>query len=500
MGGLSWTRAVLGLAGASVFWYIISSIVAWYKLRHIPGPFFASFSHIWCFWTGYSGRSNVIISRAQTKYGKLLRVAPDGIAVSDADTLIRINSARSPYEKALWYESARMDYRGNSVISEINTAKHDKRKAKLAPAFTGKNVAQLEANVDSWIAALGRAIRAKIDQGEETMNIGLLVQYFQVDLISGLLTGEAWGDLKDEKDHFGYLDMSEYQVPLIQSLGFLPVTRMLFTSQWFMKRFGPKTTDTSGVGVMMRVLQEEVESRFKENTGKPQESWNILDEWMKQGLPANECQLDLSLLLPAGTETSIMMIRGTLLLLMSSPVAYWKLKQEIKSGIAAGRISNPVTNEEARSLEYTQAVVREGMRMMVPINFGFPKQVPDSGDTICGTFVPGGTSVYINYHSMMRSEDVFGSDANTFRPERFLGTGPEISHMSKVVDLAFGGGRFVCLGKAVANIEINKIFVELLRNFDFQIATPEKPWRRDAYGTWIVHDFWARVTKDTTMG
>lgn len=75
---------------------------------------------------------------------------------------------------------------------------------------------------------------------------------------------------------------------------------------------------------------------------------------MKHGLPEIECQLDLSLLVPAGSETSAMMIRGTLLHLMSSPVIYQKLKQEIRDEIAAGRISNPVTNEEAKSLEYSE--------------------------------------------------------------------------------------------------------------------------------------------------
>ncbi|KAI0869404.1 cytochrome P450 [Hypoxylon argillaceum] len=117
---------------------------------------------------------------------------------------------------------------------------------------------------------------------------------------------------------------------------------------------------------------------------------------MKSGLSAKDCQLDLSLLVPAGSETSVMVIRGTLLLLMSSPVIYHKLKEEIRDGVASGLISNPVTNEEAKALEYMQAVLREGMRLMAPVNFGFPKRVPASGDTICGKYVPSGTDVYVN--------------------------------------------------------------------------------------------------------
>lgn len=251
------------------------------------------------------------------------------------------------------------------------------------------------------------------------------------------------------------------------------------------------------------------------------------DAFIERGLPAKECALDLSLLFPAGTETTVMGIVGTLLLVTSSPVVYKRIKQEIKEGIAAGRISNPVTSEEAKSLEYTQAAAREGLRMMGPLVFGFPKRVPTEGDTICGVSIPGGTDVYMNFYCMMHRKDVFGDDPKIFRPERFLGDGPNTVRMVKALDQVFGGGRFACLGKGLAVMEQDKIFIEvrnssprprnallllahhydsltlfsqLLRNFDFQVATPEKPWERTSNMSWMVDNFWMRVTEDTTMG
>lgn len=74
--------------------------------------------------------------------------------------------------------------------------------------------------------------------------------------------------------------------------------------------------------------------------------------WLKKGLSPADAEGDLSLLLPAGTDTSIAVIRATLLYLMVSPIVYTKLKQEISDGIKQGRISNPVTYEQARDLPY----------------------------------------------------------------------------------------------------------------------------------------------------
>ncbi|KAJ8115733.1 hypothetical protein ONZ43_g4599 [Nemania bipapillata] len=372
----------------------------------------------------------------------------------------------------------------------------------LTPEAHVSSTLPVMSRVDEWAAILMRYIRAKIEKEGETINLGEVMAYFQVDLVSSVELGKAWGNLSQNTDTFGFLRMGETVVPAVQSISYLPTARAIYTSQWFMKLFGPKKTDTSGLGLFQGVLEKEVEHRFN-NKEKPDEARDILSEWMKTDLSAEECQLDLSLLMPAGTETSIMTIRGTLLLLMSSPAIYRKLKQEIKDGIASGIISSPVSNEEAKSLEYMQAVLRESMRLMAPINFGFPKRVPASGDTICGKYLPPGTDVYANIFRMMHSKEVFGTDADLFRPERFLESELDVKQMVKVVDLVFGGGRFVCLGKALAMIELNKIFIEanskcvltlfpqLLRNFDFQIAMPEKPWER------IGYDYGMRITAAT---
>ncbi|KAI3332250.1 cytochrome P450 [Xylariaceae sp. AK1471] len=494
---LDWGQAVLSVACLSFMGYIVSSIVAWNKLRHIPGPFLASFSYLWGFLTVSTGHGDRIMEAEQKKHGSIMRIGPDAIAINDPETLIRINGTRASYTKGPWYQSFRFDVRGHSSITEMNTLKHDKRKAKLTSGYSGRNMANLEAKIDKWISALIRCIRAKIAKGETTIDIGMLLQYFQMDLITEAELGTPWGDLADEQDYFGYLKMNDTITPILQTICWLPMARTIYTSTWFMNIFGPKTTDKAGIGLFLGVLEKEVEGRFNDNLKTSNGGHDILGEWIEHGLPAKECQFDLALQIPAGSETTLTTLRGILLLLMSSPVVYQKTKREVKDGITAGRISEPITNEEAKSLEYMQAVVKEGLRLMVPVNFGFPKRVPASGDTICDKFVPGGTDVYLNYGSLMRNQDVFGEDADVFRPERFLSGGPNIARMVKTVDLAFGYGRYMCLGRPLALMELNKIFVELLRNFDFQIANPEQPWKRKGYSTFVIHDFWAQVSEDT---
>jgi len=151
-----------------------------------------------------------------------------------------------------------------------------------------------------------------------------------------------------------------------------------------------------------------------------------------------------------------------MLYVLTSPTVYRKLKDEIEDTIRRGHLSSPATNEEAKKLPYLQAVLNEGIRMVPPAITGFSKRVPAGGDTICGKLVPGGTDIMVNMCEMVRNKDVFGDDADRFRPERFLDCDDETkARRFKVMDLAFGHGRWMCPGKNLAWIQLNKIFVEV---------------------------------------
>lgn len=53
---------------------------------------------------------------------------------------------------------------------------------------------------------------------------------------------------------------------------------------------------------------------------------------------------------------------------------------------------------------------------------GFPLErvVPAAGVTICDFHIPGGTIIGANAWVIHQDKEVFGEDAGTFRPERWL--------------------------------------------------------------------------------
>lgn len=58
---------------------------------------------------------------------------------------------------------------------------------------------------------------------------------------------------------------------------------------------------------------------------------------------------------------------------------------------------------------------------------GFPleRYIPESGAEICGHKLPAGTNVSTSAPLIHMNKDVFGNDAEAFRPERWLEASPE---------------------------------------------------------------------------
>jgi cytochrome P450 len=89
-------------------------------------------------------------------------------------------------------------------------------------------------------------------------------------------------------------------------------------------------------------------------------------------------------------------------------------------------------------------------------------RISSSDATVCGVHIPAGTNVAWSAKAAMRSKEVFGPDADVFRPDRWVLAGPErYQVMDQTVDLCFGQGRWGCLGRPIALIELNKMVVEV---------------------------------------
>ncbi|KAI0023898.1 cytochrome P450 [Xylariomycetidae sp. FL0641] len=488
-----------GLLALAVFLFL--SVRSWYRLRHVPGPFLASISSLWLVRNALSGRLHEHLRKVGEDYGPLVRIGPNELLSTDPDVLRMMSAVRSPYTKGIFYETGRIVPGEDTVVSLRDEGEHRALRAKMGTAFGGKENEGFGfgAGIDRQILEFMKLLDTKyLSNAKEYRPVQFFqkVSFFTLDVIGDISFGSAFGYLREDHDMYRFNEMHEESLGFMNIVSVMPsLTKIFYT--WPLSKLLPSEGDQIGFGRLMGVAKSFVNKRLKPGA-KPQK--DMMQAFIHSGMTPTELTQQVFVQIIAGSVSTATAICMTLLCLLTTPAAYTNLKREIDRALVEGQLSNPITDTEAKSLPYLQAVIKEGLRIYPPVTGLGSKQVPRGGDSLHGHFIPEGTQVGMNFFGLMRSKEIWGPDADVFRPGRWLeASEAELKKMNIVVDLDFGFGKYQCLGKPIAMMELNKIFVELLRRYEFTIINHQKPIKASSAIFWTASDFWLRISERTSL-
>lgn len=136
-----------------------------------------------------------------------------------------------------------------------------------------------------------------------------------------------------------------------------------------------------------------------------------------------------------------------------------------------------VTYDQARQLPYLSACIRESLRY-TPSIAQIPRASPaDTGLDLLGKYVPPGTAVSTSAWIVGRDPALYGSDANVFRPSRWLEADPDLLKQWDRLDFTFGYGARKCLGRHLAMIQLWKAVAEVSKESPSIHPFPHVPRR-----------------------
>lgn len=194
-------------------------------------------------------------------------------------------------------------------------------------------------------------------------------------------------------------------------------------------------------------------------------------ETMTDDLVITSC---LSMVL-AGSETTAITLSAVFYYLLKTPRTYTKLKTELDDAVESGNIASDedgvISWKDSQKLPYLDAVIQEAFRMHPAAGLLLERVVPRNGVQILNERIPGRTIVGCNAWILHRRPEVFGTDVNVFRPERWLEARPETLKEMKATMFQFGRGSRTCIGKNVSLLEIYKLVPSLMRRFDVGIIS-----------------------------
>lgn len=327
------------------------------------------------------------------------------------------------------------------------------------------------------------------------MDLAVVIQYFTLDVLTKIAFGAPFGYLIKNEDIYDYLKMTSAFLPILELGCNFPTIHSILFNPLVQKLGAPKGTDKVGMGAVIGIAQKVVGERYSpEEKAKPHE--DMLASSIRNGLTQQEAESDSLLQVLAGSDSTATAIRATLLYVLTNPRVYGKLMAEIKATPWKGQV---VSSAEAKQMPYLQAVIKEGLRIFPPLVGLASKLSPPGGVTVKtsdGTdlFIPAGVEVSESRPLACRRRDVFGEDAKIFRPERWLEAeaegkeeGGRYMRMERCVDLVFGTGKYGCLGKNIAMVELDKALVALLGAFEMAVVDPVRPIRTACWGIHVSY-------------
>ncbi|KAI9883373.1 MAG: hypothetical protein M1823_004863 [Watsoniomyces obsoletus] len=235
------------------------------------------------------------------------------------------------------------------------------------------------------------------------------------------------------------------------------------------KRFNAARDIVHGfAGDMVRqVLDRMPADGEKKNKETGKKKFILAEELAAEIKDPIELRTQLLHVLAAGRDTTATLLSWIFLMFVTEPEATAKLRQEVLSNFGPEGSDEEITFEKLKATRYLQWFINETLRLysIVAINQRVANKdtiLPVGGGPDGRQPVPvlkGEIVVWSSWH-MHRRRDIWGEDADVFRPERWE------NKKSGWFYVPFHGGPRLCLGQQFALTEVSFAIVRFMQRFD----------------------------------
>ncbi|XP_073119600.1 cytochrome P450 704C1-like [Henckelia pumila] len=182
----------------------------------------------------------------------------------------------------------------------------------------------------------------------------------------------------------------------------------------------------------------------------------------------------------AGKDTTANALSWFIYMLCKNPLVQEKILQELSRVVVMPNNDDSnvddfiqsLSDEALEEMHYLHAALTETLRLYpaVPVD----GRCAETDDTLPdGYRLKKGDGVYYMAYAMGRMPDIWGDDAEEFRPERWLRNGI-FQPQSPFKFIAFHGGPRICLGKDFAYRQMKILSASLVRFFRFKLGDGAK--------------------------
>lgn len=420
----AWLLAVILIIGL-----LFRAISTRYRhdLRKIPGPFLASFTNLGRIWSSAKGNQMDYHLSLHSKHGRLMRVGPNHVSVSDGNAIHQLYSISSKFYKSDFYTMFDINTpagAASTTFSVRDETIHKAKKRPVANAFSMSTMRDLEPMNDECSEILLRKLRERVGQ---EIDLGKWLHWYAFDVITSITFSNRLDFMEQEKDVGNIIEAIEGRLVYNSIVGEAPwMHKFLFGNPLvsYLANAIPAAAALNKSKYIVSFAGQQLQ-RYQGKDSSSGQLPDMLDRFKRfkegeQVMSDSELLSHASSNIFAGSDTTAASLRAIFYYLCRTPSAHKKVLVELDDAIRGGKMSDPITFAEAQELKYFQAVVKEALRMHPPVGQLLERVVPRGGAEVGGMRLDGGTIVGVNPWVAARNKEVYGEDSGIFRPERWL--------------------------------------------------------------------------------
>ncbi|KAJ9137166.1 cytochrome P450 [Pleurostoma richardsiae] len=392
-----------------------------------------------------------------------------------------------------------------SFFAATDIKVHRHLRSRVSSAYSMTAILSMEPLVQEVLALNLKRLTEFADK-QEVVYIDKWANYFTFDVVGQLAMGGMIGFLEEGRDVNGIIRSIHDGFWVMANMGNVPLQTFWFNnpvSKWLVKHFGGDRLNA--FDVFLEWLERRVDERMCNGLGDARR--DMLQHFVEakdpvgQPVKKGDVMIEGVNILGAGADTTAIGILANLGNVIANPGVKQILQHELDQAyldLGLEKDGRELTFKELEKLPYLSAVITESTRLHPSIQYQLPRLAPRDGVQLGPHFVPQGTICGISPRTMNRSKEIFGPDADLYRPERWIARSPKdeerIKHQSLHLT-TFGMGSRSCVGKNLATVEMYKYVSQFFKNFDAEFIRPERPWETRTQWFAFPQDFPIKITR-----
>jgi cytochrome P450 len=474
-------------------------------LRRFPAVPIASLTNAWNFIHQLLSTRTVAVHDAHMKYGKIVRIGPKHVSMATPQAVKDIYGHGTPATKDNFYGAFASTHLNVSDSQEKSV--HNTKRKRFAVAFAQKSVTELEYVAQEHLQRLVNILDARITaplkstselpDPKDMVDMKSQMVYLMYDIMSVMLFSQDPDFLRRQttmttaETVAGKLYQADVHKVLKGSLavsatlGWAPEwmkVNKILTGWHSMWKAGDELRD-----VTIHLLRNRIRMENEQLAagGKPIVDMFSTLLWNRDreplGLEFGELVTEASNLFNAAGENNEIALTNIIWLLARTPKAAAKLREEVDEAFDNSDSSIVPAYDTIKDLPYLRACIDEGLRLRPSLQGGLPRVTPESGMSVGGQWLEGGTTVSVSTYTIHRDPEIF-HDPYEYIPDRWLESGA--NEMQKVF-LPFSQGGRACLGRNIAYFEMSLVIATLFRRYEFVLPKPN--WDLEVAETMSAH-------------